>query len=84
MLLSNCKCSILIWISEQLLLVATGNGYYSGNDRTNQSQVIDLNSPTICSNLQPFPYAIDGGAGGVLNGHPTICGGQVNSKCKKQ
>ena len=73
-----------IWISEQVLLVATG--YASGIGPTNQSQVIDLNSPTTCSNLQPFPHAITNGAGGVLNGHPVICGGwnQTKSKCTKQ
>jgi len=58
-----CSCT-----KKQVLLVATGSW-------TNQSQVIDLNSPTNCSNLQPFPHALAHGAGGVLNGHPVICGG---------
>jgi len=63
-----CNCAKS---KEQVLLVATG--------WTNQSQVIDLNSPTNCSNLQPFPHALAYGAGGVLNGHPVICGGRNNS-----
>ena len=77
-------------ISEQLLLVATGSmvnvtgtGINNNLGTTDQSQIMDINSPSsTCSNLQPFPYAMYGGAGGVLNGHPVICGGRIGgSKC---
>jgi len=64
--------------SEQVLLVATGDA--NGIGRTNQSQVVDLNADTTCSNLQPFPHAIYRAAGGVLNGHPVICGGWTGTK----
>ena len=70
-------CSIQIWISEQVLLIATGRkgsgGYPSAY--SNQSQVMNLNSPNTCTNIAPFPDTIYGGAGSVLNGHPVICGG---------
>ena len=36
---------------------------------------MNLNSPNTCTNIAPFPDAILGGAGGVFNGHPVICGG---------
>ena len=70
-------------ISEQLLLVATGSMVNGNLGTTDQSQIMDINSPSsTCSNLQPFPYAMYGGAGGVLNGHPVICGGRIGgSKC---
>ena len=42
---------------------------------------MDLNSPTTCSNNGTFPTSISAGAGGVLNGHPVICGGVNGSKC---
>ena len=50
---------------------------------TDQSQVMDINSPNSCSNLKQFPHAIGShGAGGVLNGHPVICGGRTGGgKC---
>ena len=69
--------SIQISISEQVLLIATGRkssgGYPSAY--SNQSQVMNLNSPNTCTNIAPFPDAINGGAGGVLNRYPLICGG---------
>ena len=85
-LLENCKSSTQIWISEQLLLVATGVAQFTFNGAgyaSNQSQVIDLNSPDTCTNLQTFPHAIYAGAGGVLNGHPVICGGDIGGKLKE-
>ena len=50
---------------------------------SNQSQVMDLNSQDTCLNLQPYPLAIQSGAGGVLNGQPIICGGTLGGKCTK-
>ena len=59
---------------------ATGEpGAGSNIGATNHSQVMDINSPNSCTNLQQYPHAISRhGAGGVLNGHPVICGGREN------
>ena len=62
----------------------TGDPYNNNIGKTDESQVVNIDSPNACSNLQPFPYALYGGAGGVLNGYPVICGGRVGgSKCTK-
>ena len=56
-----------------------------GNDRTIRhdfSQVVDMNSTSSYSNLEPYPSKIGDGTGGVLNGFPTICGG-VHSNIQK-
>jgi len=64
---------------RSLIMVATGSNWL--NYRTNYKdlvQVVDLNSNTLCSNLQKFPSAIEEATGAVLNNIPIICGGQDN------
>ena len=62
---SNKIIYLIILFSGSLILVADG---YS-------SQVVDLNSNTLCSNLQKVPSAVLGATGAVLDNKPTICGG---------
>ena len=49
--------------------MATGWSY------TDKCQVIDVSSSTSCGNLPSYPYSMWGGAGGVINNTPIICGG---------
>ena len=56
-------------------MVATG---YDGSNK-DLVQVVDLNSNTLCSNLQKFPSAIIEATGAVLNNIPIICGGIDNN-----
>ena len=66
--------NVLFVISGSLILVATGQYPY-----TNKSQVIDVkSSSTACANLPSYPFSMYGGAGGVVNGSPIICGGYRN------
>ena len=48
---------------------------------TDKSQVIDVSSSsTACANLPSYPFAMKAGAaGGVVNGSPIICGGEIGS-----
>ena len=71
--LENSKFSILIWISEQFLLVA--GGFIGPKSGTKECQVMDLKSSRTCTNLAPILQALWNGVGGVLDGHPIICGG---------
>ena len=52
----------------------------TGYPRTNKSQVIDVSSSTSCANLPSYPFAMTLAAGGVVNGSPIICGGQIRTK----
>ena len=54
-------------------MVATG---YDGSNK-DLVQVVDLNSNTLCSNLQKFPSPIYIATGAVLNNIPIICGGHI-------
>jgi len=66
---------------RSLILVATGYGESKrqwGNEK-DLVQVVDLNSNTLCSNLQRFPSKVYKATGGVLNNIPIICGGYDNN-----
>ena len=52
----------------------------TGSPRTDKSQVIDVSSSsTACANLPSYPFAMSSAAGGVVNGSPIICWGNIGS-----
>ena len=54
-----------------LILVATG---WSGSSQS-VTQVVNVSSSSVCSPLTPFPRAVRGAEGTVLDGNPIVCGG---------